>query len=289
MYSARESARNSHQLRDYAMQSQSDIVLAPTATKIPQGARGHVLVCGSHGGAYAGYLAARAGARGVILNNAGVGLDQAGIGALLHCQALGIAAAAVAHTSARIGDAEDMLAHGVISHRNAIAGGVGVSAGMGCAEAGMLLSAAPPGTGASARYDEARAVVGENRHGLRIVCVDSVSLVVPDDAGQVVLSGSHGGVVAGQRNLAIRVAAAAAFYNDAGVGKEQAGVSRLPVLDEQGIAAATVAVESARIGDGCSTYESGILSRVNTTATGLGIAPGMSAREAVERVVAAII
>lgn len=271
------------------MQSQTHMVLAPTATRIPRTARGQVLVCGSHGGAYAGYLAARAGVRAVLLNDAGVGLDQAGIGALLHCQALGVAAATVAHTSARIGDAEDMLAHGIISHRNAIAAGVGVSSGMGCAEAGELLRTAPPGSGSSASYAEARAEMGENRQGLRIVCVDSVSLVVAEDAGQIVLSGSHGAIVSGQRHLAISVAAAAAFYNDAGVGKDQAGISRLAVLDEQRIPAATVAARSARIGDGCSTYESGILSHVNITATGLGMAPGMSAREAVEQVVAAII
>jgi hypothetical protein len=271
------------------MASRPNVVLAPTATKIPHTARGRVLVCGSHAGAYAGYLAARAGVAAVILNDAGVGLDQAGIGALDHCQALGVAAAAVAHTSARIGDAEDMLNHGVISYCNAIAAGLGVSAAMDCAEAARLLCNAPPGRGAGADYPEARAVVGENRHGLRIVCVDSVSLVAPEDAGQIVLSGSHGGVVSGQRNLAIRVAAAAAFYNDAGIGKDQAGISRLPVLDEQGIAAATVTAASARIGDGCSTYEGGILSRVNATAAGLGIAPGMTAREAVEWVVPAAI
>jgi len=87
------------------MASSSSFVLAPTATKIPQTARGRVLLCGSHAGAYAGFLAARAGVRAVVLNDAGVGLENAGIGALLHCQALGVAAAAVAHTSARIGDA----------------------------------------------------------------------------------------------------------------------------------------------------------------------------------------
>ena len=262
------------------------IVLAATATKIPAIARGRVLVCGSHAGAYAGYLAARADVRAVILNDAGVGLDEAGIGALAHCEALGIAAAAVAHVSARIGDAEDMLAHGVISHCNAIATGVGVRSSMGCADAAALLVGAPPGHGDGASYAEARTLLGENHHGLRIVCVDSVSLVIPEDAGQIVLSGSHGGVVSGQRGLAIRVAAAAAFYNDAGVGKDEAGVSRLPVLDEQHIAAATVTAASARIGDGRSTYESGTLSRVNATAKALEIVPGMSAREAVELVVA---
>jgi uncharacterized protein YunC (DUF1805 family) len=272
-----------------AMASISDIVLAPTATSIPAPARGRVLVCASHAGAYAGYLAARAGVRAVVLNDAGVGLDAAGIGALAHCQALGIAAAAVAHGSARIGDAGDMLADGVISHRNGIAAALGVSAGMPCAEAAALLSGAAPGRGDSATYDEARSVVGVNRHGLRIVCVDSVSLVTPDDVGQVVLSGSHGGVVSGQQGLAIRVAAAAAFYNDAGIGKDEAGVSRLPVLDRRHIAAATVAAASARIGDGRSTYESGILSRANAAAAELGITPGMPAREAVERVMLAAI
>ena len=151
------------------MASNSDIVLAPTATRIPAPARGRVLVCGSHGGAYAGYLAARAGVRAVVLNDAGVGVDEAGIGALAHCQALGIAAAAVAHGSARIGDAENMLADGVISHCNAIAAALGVGAGMPCAEAGALLSGAPPGRGDSATYHEARSVAGINRHGLRIV------------------------------------------------------------------------------------------------------------------------
>lgn len=269
------------------MPTHSDIVLAPTATKIPAAARGRVLVCGSHAGAYAGYLAARAGVRAVVLNDAGIGLDEAGIGALLHCQRLGVAAAAVAHTSARIGDAADMLACGVISHCNEIAAGAGVQAGMTCAEAGVLLGRAPVGRGGSAAYDEARSVAGVNGHGLRIVCVDSVSLVVPEDAGQIVLSGSHGGVVSGQRALAIGVTAAAAFYNDAGIGKDEAGVGRLPVLDEKGIAGATVAAASARIGDGRSTYESGVLSRVNAGAAGLGMAPGMTARQAVELVVPA--
>jgi uncharacterized protein YunC (DUF1805 family) len=267
------------------MHSDRDIVLAPTATKIPERARGRVLVCGSHGGAYAGHLAVRAGVRAVVLNDAGVGLDAAGIGALEHCQALAVAAAVVAHTSACIGDAEDMLAHGIISHRNAVAARMGVEAGMTCAEAGLRLCRAPRGRAGDTPYAEARASAGVNRHGLRIVCVDSVSLVSDDDIGQVVLSGSHGGVVAGQRDLAIRVAAAAAFYNDAGIGKHEAGVARLAVLDRQRIAAATVAAASARIGDGRSTYEQGVLSRVNARAADLGITRGMPAREAVELVV----
>jgi hypothetical protein len=61
-------------------------------------------------------------------------------------------------------------------------------------------------------------------------------------------------------------------------------VTRLPALDMRGIAAATVAASSARIGDARSTYEHGILSRVNARAAALGLAPGTSAREFVTAV-----
>jgi len=54
------------------------------------------------------------------------------------------------------------------------------------------------------------------------------------------------------------------------------GVSRLPALDRRGIAALTVAAASARIGDARSSYEDGVLSRVNGSAAALGLKPGMT-------------
>ena len=60
-----------------------------------------------------------------------------------------------------------------------------------------------------------------------------------------------------------------------------AGVSRLPALDQRGIAAATVSAAGARIGKARSTYEDGILSRVNRHAAAFGLAPGMPARDAI--------
>ena len=80
------------------------ILAADTITKLPPDAAGQVVVSGSHGGRYPGYLAAKAGLRAVILNDAGIGKDAAGIGALPYLDALGIAAAAVSHESCRIGD-----------------------------------------------------------------------------------------------------------------------------------------------------------------------------------------
>src|SRR5262245_62683545 len=95
------------------------IIEAPTITSLPADARGGVVVSGSHGGRYPGYLAAKAGLRAVVLSDAGVGLDGAGIAALAYLERFGIAAAAVSHLSARIGDAADMMRRGVISRANA--------------------------------------------------------------------------------------------------------------------------------------------------------------------------
>jgi hypothetical protein len=45
---------------------------------------------------------------GVVLNDAGVGLNGAGIGSLAFCENYGMKAATVSHLSARIGDVADM-------------------------------------------------------------------------------------------------------------------------------------------------------------------------------------
>lgn len=53
------------------------MIVADSVTTLPATARGAALLSGSHGGNYAAYLAARAGVRAVILNDAGVGRDRA--------------------------------------------------------------------------------------------------------------------------------------------------------------------------------------------------------------------
>jgi hypothetical protein len=258
------------------------VIAADTITRLPPDAAGQVVVSGSHGGRYPGYLAAKAGLRAVILNDAGVGKDAAGIGALPYLEALGIAAAAVLHESCRIGDTEDMLARGRISRVNAIAEGQGVAAGMACLEAAILL------TGAPHRRVEAPPI-GEGRSELddagsrRIILVDSAAMVRPDDAGGIVVTGSHGGLVGGDPAMALRTEAFAAVFNDAGIGIDEAGVGRLPALERRGIAAFTVAAASARIGEARSSFEDGVISRVNDTAARLGATPGLRARDVLRR------
>ena len=91
------------------------------------------------------------------------------------------------------------------------------------------------------------------------------------------VSGSHGGLVEGDPAMALRVDAAAALFNDAGIGIEEAGIGRLPALDARGMPAAVVAASSARIGDGRSTYRDGVISRINTEGEKKGGKPGMRA------------
>jgi hypothetical protein len=59
----------------------------------------------------------------------------------------------------------------------------------------------------------------------------------------------------------------------------------LPLLEQRGIAAGTVTCNSARIGDGRSTYDTGVLSRINEIARRLELREGMSVRDAVARLV----
>ena len=115
------------------------IIEAPTITSLPAEAYGAVVVSGSHGGRYPGYLAAKAKVRAVVFSDAGVGRGGAGLASLADLERLGIAAAAVSHTSARIGDPADMMRRGVVSHANAPAQAVGVEKGMACSEAAQRL------------------------------------------------------------------------------------------------------------------------------------------------------
>ena len=259
-----------------------DIVLADTATKLGLDAPGGVIVAGSHGGRYAAYLTLKVHPRAVIHNDAGVGKDQAGIAVIAMAQALGVAAATLAHTSCRIGDAADMVARGVVSHANATAHALGVSPGMACRDAAIRLVAA----GVTGRdpdpCEEARRVLENAQWRRRIVLIDSASLIAPEDAGQIIITGSHGALVGGSPAMALRVDGFAGVFSDAGVGADDAGITRLPALDTRGIAGLTVSAASGRIGDAGSLYEDGVISHANAVARRLGAQPGEALKPRLE-------
>lgn len=261
-----------------------DHVLAPTVTVLPPQARGHVLICGSHGGRYPGTLALLAGVRAAIFNDAGIGLDEAGIGSLALLASFGVAAAAASHGSCRIGDAEDMLARGLISRCNVVASTCGVAIGMSCAEASALLARAPWKNASLDKPEEARGEWPVAIGARRIVLADSAALVHPErDRGAIVVTGSHGGLIGGDPRKALKADAFAAVFNDAGIGRDEAGVTRLLALDARGIAAFTVAAASARIGEAGSSFRDGAISRLNQMARRLGAGEGMPAFDLLTR------
>jgi hypothetical protein len=102
-----------------------------------------------------------------------------------------------------------------------------------------------------------------------------------------VATGSHGALLGGRPETAIKIPVFAAIYNDADFGIENAGIARLPVLEARGIAGACVSAWSARIGDGQSTYHDGFVSAVNARAARCGGEIGISAKELVARLAAA--
>jgi hypothetical protein len=105
------------------------LVLLDSVTQVEFGHAGQLVVTGSHGGASVVPYARAVRAWMYVFNDAGVGKDGAGIAALELLAADGIAAVAVAHTSARIGEALDTWEHGVVSHLNAPAEALGLHVG----------------------------------------------------------------------------------------------------------------------------------------------------------------
>lgn len=261
-----------------------NIKIVDTITKLDESHTGKVIIAASHGGLYAGYCAAKAHVLAVIFNDAGIGLDQAGIGSLAYLDGLEIAAATADHDSCRIGDGADMAANGVISHVNDHAKALGCRPGDRVTDCAIKMRATTPSSRPVPQRGESRHIERECNGLPRIVVMDSLSLISQEDEGAIVIAASHGALLGEKREISIPVNILAAVFCDAGIGKDDAGISRLAALDARGIAATTVSAESARIGDGASVYETGILSYTNRTAEAMGAAPGMTVLTFVETV-----
>lgn len=114
---------------------------------------------------------------------------------------------------------------------------------------------------------------------MKTFLIDSISAITAEMAGQIVVTGSHGGISAA--HLALAHPPALAIFNDAGRGLDDAGVRGLAALAAAGVPACAVGHDSARIGDAASTLATGVISAANPLATRAGIAPGQSCVEAI--------
>jgi len=118
----------------------------------------------------------------------------------------------------------------------------------------------------------------------KVVLMDSITKVNEDDKGAVVVCASHGGSSSGE--FALEVPLKLVVFNDAGRGKDDAGIAALEMLQGRGVAAATVAHTSGRIGDSLDMWENGVLSHVNAAARQLGLSDGDKVRDKLTKLVA---
>ena len=113
---------------------------------------------------------------------------------------------------------------------------------------------------------------------LRIV--DSITELGARDEGCLAVSGSHGGLSSARYALAARPLLS--VFNDAGGGKDGAGLAALDFLQSRGLAACTVSHESARIGEAQSTMDHGIVTHLNSLALTLGLQVGQPCLQVIQ-------
>lgn len=234
---------------------------------------------------YCGVLPARFIAehapRGAIGVDCGIGPEGAGIAGLWYLEALGIPAATGAIDTVTMGDGVDMFETAVISRANAVAERCGVREGMSVRDAAIALLENDPVELAPSAVTNREVMLTDEATGRQIVCTDSIAFGLPEDAGRSVLcTAGHTGRSAVPY---LRTMAPWGFIcSDGGGGKDQSGTAGLAIVEADGLAGACVDARTAKMGDGHSTYEDGVISACNTLAQARGVRVGMTAREAAQ-------
>ena len=106
-----------------------------------------------------------------------------------------------------------------------------------------------------------------------ILLVDSITEVEAADQGKIVVSASHGGISSAR--FALEVPLALVFFNDWGIGKDEAGIAALAMLVDSGVPSACISQNSARTDRRCPIYVgTRLISRVNQLTGTAGIVVG---------------
>ncbi len=240
-----------------------------------------VLLFGSYCGKYVLAPILSRGAKAIIALDAGIGKDEAGISGLRQAETLGVPVAAVAVMSAETSNGISLL-EGVISCVNSQAKALGVAPGQSVRQAAQLLSHASPGRPIPTRMAQVDVptVVGTTSKGNIWAAAGTTAYKNPLP-GDVICSGSNSSRV--MADGALRLAVKGVIANDAGIAMNNSAVEGVFLLDEHHVPAASVSTMSARLGEGLSTWNDGLISVCNKTAAALGITPGMTAQEAARR------
>ena len=181
-----------------------------------------------------------------------------------------------------LGNGRDLWEFGVVSRTNALAAALGVHPGMTVVDSAKVLARAP-----AVLPDpdpENREVVFQGPNGHCVIATNSIAEALPEDYETNVLctAGHTGrsviGYITGFRPYGF-------ICSDGSVGKNDSGLAALSPANDAGIPGASVSAASARMGDGHSTYEDGVISAMNELAAAAGVRLGMSAREAAKLLV----
>lgn len=208
----------------------------------------------------------------------GTGPAGASIAGLWYLEALAIPAAVVDVDTVHLGDGVDVHANGVVSYLNQPAADCGVQVGMQAAAACLAMLEHDPALAAPSDVTN-RHVVREGREGRRIVCVDSIAFGLPEDRDASVL------VTAGHTGRSAvpyieKVHPLGFICSDGGGGRDNAGTAGLQMVEPLGLAGATVDARRARMGDGRSTWNDGVISACNKWAYEAGVRVGMGCQDA---------
>ena len=253
------------------------VALDSAADILPHNRARDVLVTASYIGVLPARLVHDHLPRAVIGFDGAVGPLGANIAGLWYFEALNIPAASVAVMTVILGDGVDVYKNGRISFVNRPASDCGVTAGMPAHEAARLMLDRDPGT-PSAYQVTNRHMAHENAQGRQIVVTDSIVFGTDADRRNVLVTAGHTGR-SGARHI-IKVRPFGFICSDGGRGRDDSGMAGLEITNAEGIAGATVDARYARMGDGMSTYQDGIISAANELALACGVRIGMPARDA---------
>jgi hypothetical protein len=219
------------------------------------------------------------GVKAVIATDAGIGKDNAGISGLLHAETIGVPVATIAAMSAETSNGRETLLLGEISRVNAQARALGVAIGMNAYEAAARLAKAPAGKSIPTPLgnEEAPVVVEQHPHG-RIWATPGTTAITDKIPNDVICSGANSSRVSSDGVL--RMGAKGSIANDAGIARNNTAVEGVALLAERGVPAAAVGTMSARLGEGLSTWNDGVISVVNAPAMAKGVKVGMTAKAA---------
>jgi hypothetical protein len=257
--------------RIVALDSSSYLDLHPTGPT-------DVIVVGSYCGTRILTPMFTRGVKAVIATDAGIGKDNSGISGLKHGEQIGVPVATIAAMSAETSNGRSTLL-GEISRANAQARALGVAPGMIAYEAAARLAGGSSGKPIPTLLgaEEAPVIVEETSRG-RIWATPGTTAIKDQVSNDVICSGANSSRVFSDGVL--RIAAKGAIANDAGIAKNNTAVEGVKLLGERGIPAAATATMSARLGEGLSTWNDGVISVINPVAAARGVEVGMSAKEA---------